>query len=177
LKLLRFYIVLRYNQAEYEKGRIDQVITTRKTVSKAAPKRLPTQDDYEALSEFRYRIRCFLEFSQDAAKTVGLEPQQHQALLAIRGYPGGKPVAIGDLAERLRIKHHTAVGLIDRLVSARLVKRVTDPADHRRILLGLTRRAEEFLAELSAAHLDELSRIEPLLTQSFSRFSRSRRPA
>jgi DNA-binding MarR family transcriptional regulator len=152
------------------------MITKRKTVSKTASTRLPTQDDYEALSEFRYRIRCFLEFSQDAAKTVGLEPRQHQALLAIRGYPGGKQVAIGDLAERLRIKHHTAVGLIDRLVSARLVKRVTDPVDHRRILLGLTVRAEKFLADLSAAHLDELSRIEPLLAQSFSRFSRSRRP-
>jgi DNA-binding MarR family transcriptional regulator len=152
------------------------MITKRKTVSKTASTRLPTQDDYEALSEFRYRIRCFLEFSQDAAKTVGLEPRQHQALLAIRGYPGGKQVAIRDLAERLRIKHHTAVGLIDRLVSARLVKRVTDPVDHRRILLGLTVRAEKFLADLSAAHLDELSRIEPLLAQSFSRFSRSRRP-
>jgi DNA-binding MarR family transcriptional regulator len=141
--------------------------------TKPAPrKRLPTQADYEALSEFRYQIRCFLEFSQNAASAVGLEPQQHQALLAIRGYPGGVPVAIGDLAERLRVKHHTAVGLIDRLVAAELVKRVVDPADHRRILLKLTRRAEKYLADLSAAHLGELSRIEPLLTEIFSRYSK-----
>ena len=141
--------------------------------TKPAPrKRLPTQADYEALSEFRYQIRCFLEFSQNAATAVGLVPQQHQALLAIRGYPGGAPVAIGDLAERLRVKHHTAVGLIDRLVSAQLVERVVDPADHRRIFLKLTRRAEKYLADLSAAHLGELSRIEPLLTQIFSRYAK-----
>jgi DNA-binding MarR family transcriptional regulator len=144
----------------------------KKRTRPASRKRLPTQADYEALSEFRYQIRCFLEFSLNAASAVGLEPQQHQALLAIRGYPGGVPVAIGDLAERLRVKHHTAVGLIDRLVAAELVKRVVDPADHRRILLKLTRRAEKYLADLSAAHLGELSRIEPLLTQIFSRYSK-----
>ena len=58
------------------------------------PKRVPNQADYEALSQFRYLIRRFLEFSQDAAKAAGLTPRQHQALLAIRGYPGGGPVAI-----------------------------------------------------------------------------------
>jgi DNA-binding MarR family transcriptional regulator len=141
----------------------------RQTTATAGRQRLPTQADYEALSEFRYQIRCFLEFSQNAAEAVGLAPRQHQALLAIRGYPGGGPIAIGDLAERLRIKHHTAVGLIDRLVAAELVKRVVDPADHRRVLLKLTKRAEKHLADLSAAHLGELSRIEPLLLQIFSR--------
>jgi DNA-binding MarR family transcriptional regulator len=133
----------------------------------SARKRLPTQADYEALSEFRYLIRCFLEFSQNAAKVVGLAPMQHQALLAIRGYPGGAPIAIGDLAERLRVKHHTAVGLIDRLAAAKLVERIADPTDQRRALLKLTDRAEHHLAELSAAHLDELSRIEPMLMQIF----------
>lgn len=80
-----------------------------------ARKRVPSQADYEALSQFRYLIRCFLEFSQEAAKAEGLTPRQHQALLAIRGYPGGGPVAIGDLAERLRLRHHTTVELVDRL--------------------------------------------------------------
>ncbi len=140
----------------------------RAKTSGSGRKRLPTQSDYEALSEFRYLIRCFLEFSQDAAKAVGLAPMQHQALLAIRGYPGGAPIAIGNLAERLRVKHHTAVGLIDRLAAAELVERVVDPADHRRVLLKLTDRAEQYLAELSAAHLSELARIEPLLMQIFS---------
>jgi DNA-binding MarR family transcriptional regulator len=132
-------------------------------------KRRPSQADYETLSEFRYLIRCFLEFSQNAARTAGLTPRQHQALLALRGYPGGGPVAIGDLAERLRIRHHTAVELVDRLSEAGLVERVIDPGDQRRVLLGLTDLADNHLADLSAAHLDELSRIEPLLKQVLSR--------
>jgi DNA-binding MarR family transcriptional regulator len=133
--------------------------------------RRPTQADYEALSQFRYLIRCFLEFSQNAARAVGLAPRQHQALLAIRGYPGGGSITVGELAERLRIKHHTTVELIDRLSEAGLVKRFVDPEDHRRVLLGLTHRAEKYLTELSTAHLDELSRIEPLIRQIFPRRS------
>lgn len=136
-----------------------------------ARKRVPSQADYEALAQFRYLIRCFLEFSQDAAKTVGLTPRQHQALLAIKGYPGGHPVAIGDLAERLRLRHHTTVELVDRLSEAGLVERMLDPANQRRVLLRLTDLAADHLAELSAVHLDELSRIEPLLKQVLSRRS------
>jgi len=135
----------------------------------AGRKRRPSQADYEALSQFRYLIRCFLEFSQNAARADGLTPRQHQALLAIRGYPDGKPVAIGDLAERLRIRHHTTVELVDRLSEAGLVERVIDPDDQRRVLLGLTNLADRHLVGLSAAHLDELSRIKPLLKQVLSR--------
>lgn len=134
-------------------------------------KRVPSQADYEALSQFRYLIRCFMEFSQEAAKAEGLTPRQHQALLAIRGFRGGGPVTIGDLAERLRLRHHTTVELVDRLSDAGLVERVLDPADQRRVLLELTGRAAGHLAELSAVHLDELSRIEPLLKQVLSRRS------
>ena len=119
--------------------------------------------DYQRLSEFRYLIRCFLEFSQLQAEDAGLTPRQHQALLAIKGYPGGGPVTVGDLAERLRIRHHSAVELINRLSDAGLVVRDQDNDDHRRVLLRLTGRADDCLAELSAAHLDELSRIEPML--------------
>lgn len=135
----------------------------------AGRKRRPSQADYEALSQFRYLIRCFLEFSQNAARADGLTPRQHQALLAIRGYPEGKAVAIGDLAERLRIRHHTTVELVDRLSEAGLVERVIDPDDQRRVLLGLTNLADRHLVGLSAAHLDELSRIKPLLRQVLSR--------
>ncbi|ODA97739.1 MarR family transcriptional regulator [Mesorhizobium sp. SEMIA 3007] len=119
--------------------------------------------DYQRLSEFRYLIRRFLEFSQLQAEDAGLTPRQHQALLAIKGYPGGGPVTVGDLAERLRIRHHSAVELINRLSDAGLVVRDQDKDDHRRVLLRLTERADDCLAELSAAHLDELSRIEPML--------------
>jgi DNA-binding MarR family transcriptional regulator len=125
--------------------------------------------DYQRLSEFRYLIRRFLEFSQVQANDAGLTPRQHQALLAIKGYPGGAPVAVGDLAERLRIRHHSAVELVNRLAEAGLVVRDQDKADNRRVLLQLTPLADDRLAELSAAHLDELSRIEPMLRRLLSR--------
>jgi DNA-binding MarR family transcriptional regulator len=121
------------------------------------------QEDYQRLSEFRYLIRCFLEFSQVQAHAAGLTARQHQALLAIKGFPGGGPVTVGDLAERLRIRHHSAVELVNRLCEAGLVCRDQDKDDHRRVLLRLTERADDCLADLSAAHLDEISRIEPML--------------
>ena len=127
------------------------------------PRPAISRADYQRLSEFRYLIRRFLEFSQLQAEDAGLTPRQHQALLAIKGYPGGGSVTVGDLAERLRIRHHSAVELINRLSDAGLVVRDQDKDDHRRVLLRLTERADDCLAELSAAHLDELSRIEPML--------------
>jgi DNA-binding MarR family transcriptional regulator len=133
-----------------------------------APRR-PSQADYEALAEFRYQIRLFLQFSENAARTVSLTPRQHQALLAIKGFPSGAAVAIGELAERLGIRHHSAVELVDRLAEAGLVARSVDAGDQRRVLLRLTDRAESHLAELSLAHLDELARIEPVLKKLFLR--------
>lgn len=127
------------------------------------------RSDYQALSEFRYLLRCFLEFSQDAARKGGLTTRQHQALLAIKGFAEDRPVAIGDLAERLRIRHHSAVELVDRLCEAGLLVRVPDTQDQRRVLLSLTERTDEMLADLSVAHLDELSRIEPMLRRILSR--------
>jgi DNA-binding MarR family transcriptional regulator len=125
--------------------------------------------DYQALSEFRYLLRCFLEFSEKEARSVGLQPRQHQALLAIKGIPGNDPVTIGDLAERLRIRHHSAVELVNRLNEAGLIVRQQDTDDQRRVILHLTELAEAHLEALSAAHLDELSRIEPMLTRILSR--------
>jgi DNA-binding MarR family transcriptional regulator len=121
------------------------------------------QADYEALSEFRYQIRCFLEFSQNEARAAGLTPRQHQALLALKGFPKNRLITIGDLAERLRIRHHSAAELVDRLSEARLVARGHDPNDQRRVALTLTARAEEYLAGLSAVHLEELKKIKPVL--------------
>ncbi|RWC85845.1 MAG: winged helix-turn-helix transcriptional regulator [Mesorhizobium sp.] len=131
-----------------------------------------SQADYQRLSEFRYLIRRFLEFSQVQANEAGLTPRQHQALLAIKGFPGAGQVTVGDLAERLRIRHHSAVELVDRLCEAGLVTRDQDKDDHRRVLLRLTERADDCLAELSAAHLDELGRIEPMLMRLLSRQDR-----
>jgi len=129
------------------------------------PRRKLTQEDYTSLAEFRYLLRSFLDFSEKEAKRVGLTPRQHQALLVIKGYRRGNPVSIGDLADRLKIQHNSAVELVSRLAEAELVVRSNDRGDQRRVLLTLTEAAERHLAELSGAHLDELSRIRPMLEQ------------
>ncbi|MBB2974079.1 MarR family transcriptional regulator [Mesorhizobium sp. RMAD-H1] len=130
-----------------------------------------TQEDYTGLAEFRYLIRCFLEFSENEAKRAGLTPRHHQAILVIKGYGRGKPITVGDLAERLKIRHNTAVELANRLVENGLVERIQDSADQRRVLLQLTPEAERHLAALSSAHRDELSRIKPMLEQVLQRYS------
>jgi DNA-binding MarR family transcriptional regulator len=123
----------------------------------------PDQQDYRMLSDFRYVIRQFLKFSEDAAQGHGLTSRQHQALLAIKGFPGDTPPTIGELAERLTIQHHSTVELVDRLVEAQLILRTHDPDDRRRVLLGLTGIAEQHLARLSAIHLEELQKLRPTL--------------
>ena len=115
-----------------------------------------SDNDYRRLAEFRYRIRRFQRFSDQAARGAGLEPQHHQLLLAIRGLPAGRPAAIGELAERLQLRHHSTVGLVDRLERNGLVLRRHDPTDRRRVLVLLTRRGAAMLHELSRHHLAEL---------------------
>jgi DNA-binding MarR family transcriptional regulator len=124
---------------------------------------------YRALSDFRYLIRRFLEFSQQAARGANITTRQHQALLALKGFAGREQPTVGDLAERLRIQHHSAVELTDLLVEAGLVLRAHDPQDRRRVLLSLTEAAEERLAELSAVHLEELARLRPALQEILER--------
>lgn len=130
-----------------------------------------TQADYTALAAFRYLIRGFLEFSEDAARNAGLTPRHHQALLAIKGYGRGQPISVGELAERLRIRHNTAVELADRLCETGLVIRSHDQGDQRRVLLALTGLAEQHLADLSAVHRDELTRIRPMLEDILRHYS------
>lgn len=126
-----------------------------------------SRHDYEVLARFRFLLRTFLTFSEAAARQAGLTPQQHQALLAICGCPGGAGCGVGDLARFLGIRHHSAVGLADRLVKAGLLRRKADPVDGRRVMLTLTTRASRSLAALSAIHRDELRRLsadlKPLL--------------
>jgi DNA-binding MarR family transcriptional regulator len=119
--------------------------------------------DYRLLAEFRFLLARFLAFSTSAARSAHLAPRQHQALLAIKGYPGGSEVTVGDLAQRLGIRDHSAVGLVNRLVESGYLVRRTDMKDRRRALLLLTPMAEKALAALSAAHREELRRIAPLL--------------
>jgi len=120
-----------------------------------------TEADYRQLAEFRYMLRQFLAFSEDAARGAGLSPQHHQALLAIRGC-GGR-LTVGELAQRLAVKPHSAVGLADRLVEAGLAVRQTNAKDRRRVELTLTPAASRKLADLSQSHHEELKRLAPSL--------------
>ncbi|MFZ0979128.1 MAG: MarR family transcriptional regulator [Candidatus Acidiferrales bacterium] len=119
--------------------------------------------DYQALAGFRYEIRRFLNFSENAARAAGIEPQQHQALLALKGLPPAVPATVGALAERLLIRHHSAVELSRRLEAKGLVARTRSRSDAREVLLRVTPRGGRLLARLSLAHRDELGTTGPRL--------------
>ena len=119
--------------------------------------------EYEALAEFRYAVRQFLAFSEEAAKSVGLTPRQHQSLLAIRGAPGRQALTVGELAERLHIRPNSAVGLVDRLAADDLVTRASQAGDRRQVFVSLTPRGRAVLEQLSTAHRAELRRVGPRL--------------
>ncbi|MCZ7569563.1 MAG: MarR family transcriptional regulator [Ardenticatenaceae bacterium] len=133
--------------------------------------------EYEALAAFRYALRQFLRFSEEAAQAVGVTPQQHQALLAIKGFPGRDRVRIGELAERLQIQHHSAVGLVNRLETQDLVIREPDSTDRRQVYVTLTPRGAEMLERLSAAHKEELRRVGPQLHLLLERLTAGALPA
>ena len=130
--------------------------------------RAVSQSDYRALAEIRYRIRCFLNFSEASARAVGLEPQQHQLLLAIRGLSDGTPATIGRIAERLQIQHHSAVELVNRSTEKGLVKKRASERDRREVLLDLTARGRRLLEKLAAAHRTELRSVAPALVGALS---------
>jgi len=117
--------------------------------------------DYRALAEIRRGMRQFMEFSTLAARDAGLTPAQHQALLAIKAMP--EPVTVGALADWLGIKPHSAVGLVDRLTRSKLIARIRDGKDRRRVHLRLSPGAERKLAALSRVHRAELRRFSRAL--------------
>lgn len=131
--------------------------------------------DYEALAQFRYQLRKFLSFSEAAARQAGLSPQQHQALLAIKGFSGAGPVSVGNLAEFLLVRHHTAVELVDRMAKLGLLRRIVDAGDSRRIFLKLTRKGQQKLQTLSKIHFEELQAASPSLARILRSFRRSQR--
>jgi DNA-binding MarR family transcriptional regulator len=128
----------------------------------------PTQGDYEALAAFRFELRRFLQFSEEAAKSLGMTPQQHQALLAIRATPR-QEMSIGVLAEQLFIQPHSASELADRLVALDLLVRVTAENDRRRVRLRLTPAAEDRLARMTTTHRGEVVRMRGTLTAILAR--------
>jgi DNA-binding MarR family transcriptional regulator len=124
---------------------------------------------YEVLEEFRYHIRRFLSFSEHAARRAGVEPQQHQALLSIRAARGGKKATIRFLAERLLLRHHSAVELCDRLERKKLIRRSRGETDRRQVLVNLTARGEKLLRRLSRLHRNELQTAGPRLIRALER--------
>ena len=128
--------------------------------------------DYQALAELRYQIRLFLRFSEEAARKMGLEPQQHQLMLVLKGLPSGMRPTIGALAERMQIQHHSAVELVNRLSAGGLVRRNRSGEDRRQVLLGLTPKGEKVLRELSIGHKAELRSQGPALVAALERAMR-----
>lgn len=122
--------------------------------------------EYQALAEFRYQLRRFLRFSEEAARSVGLEPQQHQLLLALKGLPEGRTATVGELAERLQIQHHSTVELINRMAERDLIERSRDENDQRRVNISLTENGDEVLRRLSLLHQEELRTTGPALVRT-----------
>jgi DNA-binding MarR family transcriptional regulator len=131
---------------------------------------------YETLAAFRYTLRRFLHFSEAAAQAAGITPQQHQALLAIKGFPGSDQVTVGQLAERLQLRHHSTVGLVDRLVTEKLVTRTASTTDRRQVLVQLTGRGEKTLENLTAMHREQLQQIGPELNALLERINFAGKP-
>lgn len=124
---------------------------------------VPSDADYQRLLAFRVRLRRFDQWSRGAAEERGLTHAQHQLLLAIRGHVGAEGPTIGEAADHLLVAHSTLSELVDRAGALDLVERVRDDTDHRVIRLRLTDHGHGVLTELTAAHLEELRRLSPLL--------------
>jgi DNA-binding MarR family transcriptional regulator len=125
--------------------------------------------EYQALAEFRYQIRRFIRFSEQAAREGGLEPQQHQLLLAVKGLPDDSTCTITELADRLQIQHHSTVELVDRLEERGLVTRKRGMEDRRQVVVQLTAKGERLLRDLSLHHRDELRSQAPLLVNTLKK--------
>ena len=121
---------------------------------------------YRVLADFRYEIRKFLTFSENAARQAGLEPQQHQALLAIKGLPPDNAATISVLAERLQIVHHSAVELVNRLETRKLIRRSRSTPDRRAVVLNITPRGNRLLRDVTLPHVTELKKEGKKLLQA-----------
>jgi DNA-binding MarR family transcriptional regulator len=124
------------------------------------------------MAEFRYQIRRFLRFSERAAREAGLEPQQYQLMLVVKGMPNGDRPRIGDVAERLQIQHHSTVELVDRLAKRSLIRRRRSDNDRREVLLELTSKGDRLIQELALHHRSEIREMGPELVTSLKKVLR-----
>ncbi|WP_445189190.1 MarR family winged helix-turn-helix transcriptional regulator [Pseudonocardia sp. Cha107L01] len=129
----------------------------------AAPAPL-TKQDFEALAQFRFGIRRYLRFSEETVREAGLTPQQYQLLLALKGFPGREWATIRELADRLQLRHHSVVELINRAQGQDLVERGTHPDDGRAVRVFLTPQGQDVLARLGALHREQLGQMHAVLT-------------
>ncbi len=123
-----------------------------------------TKQDFEALAQFRFGIRRYLRFSEETVRRDGLTPQQYQLLLALKGFPGREWATVRELADRLQLRHHSVVELVNRAQGQGLIERAPDPSDGRVVRVLLTNTGEQILGRLSALHRDELRRMRAALT-------------
>jgi DNA-binding MarR family transcriptional regulator len=123
-------------------------------------------DEYRAFAEFRYVLRRFINFSETAARVAGIEPQQHQLLLALKGLPSELRPTIGTLAERLQLRHNSTVELAQRSIESGLLQRRSSPQDGREVLLSITARGERLLQKLSIEHRAEMRSAAPALLRT-----------
>ncbi|MEV4750545.1 MarR family winged helix-turn-helix transcriptional regulator [Streptosporangium amethystogenes subsp. fukuiense] len=122
-----------------------------------------TKRDFEVLARFRFEIRRYLRFSEETARRNGLTPQQYQLMLALKGFPGREWATVRELADSLRLRHHSVVELVDRAQAQGLVERSAHPSDGRAVRVSLTPEGERVLTRLSALHRDELRRMDAIL--------------
>jgi len=132
-----------------------------------------TAAEFRALAEFRYQIRIFLNGSEEAARKANLEPQQYMLLLALRGLPAGCEPSIQELAERMQLRHHSVVELVDRLEKGLLLRRERSRSDRRQVLLHLTPRGEKILTRLAKQRISELRTAAPALVRALTAVIRS----
>lgn len=122
-----------------------------------------SKQDFEALARFRFGIRRYLRFSEETVRRHGVTPQQYQLLLALKGFPERDWATVGEVAERLQLRHHSVVELVDRAQGQGLVGRAPHPDDARAVRVVLTGAGEQILDRLSALHRDELRRLDEVL--------------
>lgn len=133
-------------------------------------------DYYRAMAEFRHQIRRFVRFSEDVAEGAGVEPQQHLLMLAIRGLPEGMKPSIRGLADRLLLKHHSVVELVDRSERMGLVRRVADKDDRRLVLVELTSKGDRLLQKIFVQNREKLRSQSRELSEALAKLTREQKP-
>jgi DNA-binding MarR family transcriptional regulator len=146
---------------------LEEISETLPVPSSSSP--VMTDEQYRRLADFRYHLRRFLHFSQQAAAGAGLHPQQYQLLQVVAGMPEDKSPTIAAVAARMCLRHNSVVELVNRTIEERLLRKVADPLDHRRLLLQITPAGERLLGSLTEYHLRELDELGPELIKALKK--------